>query len=555
MPNILSKLKHSLSSPKNAFISIIGIYFLLVMHYFQHNVGGSGLDVPINPLGWIVVSILVGLGLVQIIKSKMFLYNNYLMWVSIACLALLIPLFYGNEAAVFSHPRLLGIFAGLAVITAIYQMNFTAQDKQKMLWLILGGMFLESIFALSQFYIFPHIESLGMNIARPSAIFFQANVAATFFTTGIFIALYLLHVQSRYKTLLLIISFTCALSVMLLQSRTAFLGGVISLIIWILVTKKLPKSWLVAIGAAIVTALTSFSVLKETLRDNNVYTDGGARVEIYTDSFATFMQKPLVGHGYGTFGRAFREYQAIAFQSDSSHQQIYNLSHPHNELLLWAVEGGVVSLIPLFAILYISGRLFRIKKALILLPLIFPVSLHLFTEFPFYHSVASYLVFLSLLGLISARGLKEKTVNFNQPKVIYALVVIAISLNSYLMITLIKGHAALTYAVRHEEIKDFVQTEYLVMSEDVERALNETLLHLAIEHNIPIGATSYLSWVKPRLANYPRARHFERQLEGFAFLQKTTEYIKTLKEAKRLFPTLDWTKYEKHLQSSAPQKE
>jgi len=116
-------IKLIMGTPKNAFITLIALYFLVVMHYFQHNVGGSGLDVPINPLGWIIVSGLVGLGLVQIIQQRQFIYNKYLIVITLCCCALLIPLLYSNEASVFSHARLFALFAGVGVLTAFYQMK------------------------------------------------------------------------------------------------------------------------------------------------------------------------------------------------------------------------------------------------------------------------------------------------------------------------------------------------------------------------------------------------------------------------------------------------
>jgi len=538
-------LKLLLGTPKQGFIALIGLYFLLVMHYFQHNVGGSGLDIPINPLGWIIVSGLVGLGLVQIIQQRQFIYNKYLIIIAVCCTSLLIPLVYSNEAGVFSYARFLGIFAGVGILAAVYQMKFSDNDRHKILWLMLGGIFLESLFALTQFYILPHISALNINIARPSAIFFQANVAATFFATGIFIALYLLKTlsekQNKLRVCLVPIIFTCALSVMLLQSRTAFLGTLIGTIVWIIVNKKISKLWLTSVVAAIAVALISFSMMEKTLRDNNVYTDAGARVEIYSDSFATFTQKPLLGHGYGTFGRAFREYQANAYETTKSHQQIYRLSHPHNEILLWAVEGGVASLIPLFIIMLTSAHLFRNKSALLLFPLVFPISLHIFSEFPFYHSVASYLTFLLLLAVISDKNNKSKSLKFNSPRLIYGLVSIGIMFNAFLMLTLMQGQSTLTDAVRNQDIRALVESDFVLMSENVALAQNETLLHLAIEHDIPIGATSFNDWITPRIKSYPRTRYYQNMLLSYSYLNEKKAWQETLEEAKRLFPTLDWS--------------
>lgn len=539
---------HVAGSPKAAFISLIAVYFLMIMHYFQHNVGGSGLDIPINPLGWIIISMLVSLGIVQIIQQRRIIYNKYLLIATGCCTFLLIPLLYANEAGPFSHTRLLGLFAGLGVLTAFYQMQFSQQERHKILWLILGGIFLESLFALCQFYVFPFISSLNMNIERPSAIFFQANVAATFFATGLFIALYLLSQNTQLKRLqiifLLTVSFTSALCVMLLQSRTAFLGVAIGLIIWVLVQRKILISWLLVAIMAIIVALTSFSILDSKLREANVYTDAGLRVEIYADSLATIAQKPLLGHGYGTFSRAFRNYQAAAYANDNNHQQIYNLSHPHNELLLWGVEGGLVSLLPLVILMLASARLFFTKKTILILPLLFPISLHIFTEFPFYHSVASYLVFLILLGLISDNQTSSRQIQVNHPPLIYLLLAVGVSINSLLMINLMQGHLSLTHAIRDQNINNLLNNNYLIMSDNVESAQNELLLKLAIEHKIEIGVTSFISWAAIQKNSYPRANNYQLLLDSYLYLNNQPQREHTLKDAKYLFPTLHWKEKE-----------
>jgi len=535
-------------NPKTAFIALIALYYVVLMHYFQHNYGGTALNIPINPLGWIIVSALVGLGLMQIIKTRQVLYNKYLIVVAISCCLLLIPLAYSGIEAVYSYSRLLGLFVGLFVLTAFYQMRFNHTDRNNIIWLMLVGVLIESLFALSQFYVFPHIPALQMNIARPSAIFFQANVAATFFATGLLITLYLTHTLPAQagklkRALLLIAPLTITIAIVLLQSRTGFLGCIIGVAIWLIVYKSIPKSWLVIVITAITLSIASLYILSDTIRDAKIYTQDSARSQIYSDSIDAIKREPLLGHGYGSFGYTFREQQALAFQEDAKHPQIYKLSHPHNELLLWGIEGGLVSLIPLFIILFFSAKLFiRNRDALALLAIIFPISLHLFTEFPFYHSVASYLTFLLLLGLISAIKTQSKPICFNYPQLTYGLVVIALLANAVVMLNLLSGQHMLTQAVREQKIEAVLDSRYIFMSEDFELILNETLLNLAIAHNIEVGAIAYNKWVLPQIESFPHERYFRKLHESYLFLNKPILAKQTLERAATLFPTLDWTK-------------
>lgn len=552
------KLKSILTKePKTLFLGLLAIYFLTIMHYFQHNYGGSGLDLPINPLGWIVISCLIGLGLIQIIRTQTFIFNRYLIILSSCCGLLLTPLLYSGAEAIHSYSRLFGLFTGLLVLVAFYQMQFNDADRRKVLWCILIAAFLESLFALAQFYVLPHITFLHMNIARPSAIFFQANVAATFFATGLMISLYLSHSLPKHankltRIILIVAPLTLIMSIVLLQSRTGFLGCIIGVIIWLCVYRSIPKKWLLMVVTGIVIAISSMSLLSSAIRDANIYTQDSARTIIYGDSLNAIKRAPLLGHGYGSFGYTFREQQALNFQENSDSSQIYNLNHPHNELLLWGVEGGLISLIPLFIILLSSTMLFKrnIKapnvkvahiKALGLLAIIFPISLHLFTEYPFYHSVASYLTFLLLLGLIATVNTQSKTLKFNNPKFIYGLIGLSIIANTFVMLNLLSGQNMLTQSIRDQKIDNILDSDYFFMSADFELVLNEAILNLAISHNIPVGATAYNNWVTTRIQSYPRKRHFVSLYKSYQYLQKDTLAKQTLNKAKYLFPTFDWS--------------
>ena len=545
-----------IKEPKSLFLGLIAVYFLVVMHYFQHNYGGSGLDLPINPLGWIIMSGLIALGLIQIIRTQSFIFNRYLIILSSCCGLLLIPLLYSGAEAIHSYSRLLGLFTGLLVLVAFYQMQFNRKDQRKILWCILLAAFLESLFALLQFYLLPHIPFLEMNIARPSAIFFQANVAATFFATGLMISLYLSHSLPKHankftRIILIVAPFTLIISIVLLQSRTGFLGCIIGLIIWLCVNRSMPKKWLMIVITGMVIAISSMHLLSSAIRDANIYTQDSARTIIYGDSLNAIKRAPLLGHGYGSFGYTFREQQALNFQKNSNSPQVYNLNHPHNELLLWTVEGGLVSLIPLIIILISSALLFRRNlSTLKLLSVIFPISLHLFTEYPFYHSVASYLTFILLLGLIATANdqssniqskVLKKVLRFNNPKFIYGLIGLSIAANTFVMFNLLSGQNMLTNSMREQKIDNILKSDYFFMSADFELVLNEAVLNLAISHNIPIGATAYNDWVITQIHSYPRKRHFLNLYKSYQYLNDSKLAQETLNKAKYLFPTFDWS--------------
>ncbi|MGL5991295.1 MAG: Wzy polymerase domain-containing protein, partial [Plesiomonas sp.] len=81
----------------------------------------------------------------------------------------------------------------------------------------------------------------------------------------------------------------------------------------------------------------------------------------------------------------------------------YNLDHPHNELLYWAVEGGILPVIGLLmmgaAVIWrVTGESW--SRGLALLALVAPITLHTQVEYPLYHSIAHWIFLLMLVWYI-----------------------------------------------------------------------------------------------------------------------------------------------------------
>jgi O-antigen polymerase len=59
-----------------AFLITFALLMGLGAHYFQHNQGGSGLELAQNNVVWIFFSILIGLGLWKITEAKKIFYSR-----------------------------------------------------------------------------------------------------------------------------------------------------------------------------------------------------------------------------------------------------------------------------------------------------------------------------------------------------------------------------------------------------------------------------------------------------------------------------------------------
>ena len=92
------------------------------------------------------------------------------------------------------------------------------------------------------------------------------------------------------------------------------------------------------------------------------------------------------------------------------------MDHPHNEILFWTVEGGII---PLLGILFIVGSFLNIvwkakkNRAWSYLVLLLPITIHLQLELPFYISAIHWFTFIFLTFIVDAEHGKEYEIAIN----------------------------------------------------------------------------------------------------------------------------------------------
>jgi O-antigen polymerase len=125
------------------------------------------------------------------------------------------------------------------------------------------------------------------------------------------------------------------------------------------------------------------------------------RWKIYKLSWDLFTESPVVGHGLGSFQKVFqdkrREYQQEGTLHLGSEPRF---SHPHNEMFLWLVEGGIVSVSGIvLAAIVTFVQLIKIgwRRGCGYAALLIPITLHTQVELPFYTSNTHWLLLLFLL--------------------------------------------------------------------------------------------------------------------------------------------------------------
>ncbi|MDX1265908.1 MAG: Wzy polymerase domain-containing protein, partial [Oceanisphaera sp.] len=301
---------------------------------------------------------------------------------------------------------------------ALLQCRLNEAARFRLLYLLLAAVSLEALLGLVQYYLLTPGNWIGYNTEtnRPYGIFQQPNVMASFMATGLMLASYLgladtrrLPVVRQFWLGAVLVSGSLLLTV--LQSRVGLLGGVIGLVLllpWAWQTDR--KRLFIGLGlvlAGIVAALYSQSLNEGVQRSVEALANPGYRKGYWQQGLAMIQASPLFGFGYGDFERQFMEfYNASRVAEGLLPPMEPNLDHPHNELIYWGVEGGLLPMLAIISVALVFVRLlFKApwRQALALAALVWPIALHSQTEYPFYHSLAHWITLLVLLYWIDTR--------------------------------------------------------------------------------------------------------------------------------------------------------
>ena len=431
-------------NPRFLFKAVFAGYFLLAMHYFLPNMGGYGLYMPYNVIGWMLIATLIGLGFWKINRSGIIELSKTQVLGWIGFLFFLLPLVYpNNEFAHRAMYRIMFLLGGLAFYSTLVQFRFRQAERFLLLYIILGAVVMQSLLGLVQYYgLFSENYFLLNKKILPYGSFQQKNVMTTFMATGIGISLFLIGKNRELlnsnlkKWLVLLIPFTAAIIIMAIKSKAGYLGLSVVLLLMlpsIDIKEKFYRRWLAILFAGIIIGWFSPSIYqsfqsqdapardpdshiepftKKPDSQTGLYTRGldsqlataNNRIAIYETTFRIWRDNPFTGVGYGRWPRVCREYLAHRRANETGFHYVMNeyFDHPHNETLLWLSEGGIAPLVGMliFAGAYLILIVHRnFKEALDHLSLVAPILLQTQFEFPFDTSLAHWIVFLTLFHI------------------------------------------------------------------------------------------------------------------------------------------------------------
>ena len=557
--------KQKLSKPMiKPFLIALGVLFLLAMHYFQHNPGGAGLELSFNAMSWVPFSFAIAFGLMEICRQKTWRYSRLTLLLFACCILLTVPAFYANAAVSEVINRLLGLWAGLLFFVGLQQFSFSQKQRQQMLWLILAAVWLEALFGWYQFLFMEPGNAIGYDTLenRPYGIFQQPNVMASFLATGLVLSAYLLARIPMYRGkwswqqgILLLTPVVTIPLLVVLSSRTGWLGAIVGTGLMIPYMRRFAagaqwRMWLLMLVLGLSVSFSLNSTTGWAPKAERVSLESARSIHI-PQAFRMFLKEPLTGYGYGTFEPAYITQTAKWHQANP--EQPYGLAaldHPHNELLYWAAEGGIVPLLAL--LLAAAAVLLKVRKArdgtrLALVGLFFPITLHTQLEYPFYHSLVHWVGFIILVYWVDNLTAKYYKLRANYVLAIRVLVLLLpVAVASFMATTLYSGY----YLTKYETTQP-VNLGYLekvnnpwAWKNRFEWDLHLTQLRLGAATGNRELVSEYIRWATGKAVSWPRPALYLNLIAAYQYLGNQEQADQIRQEARFLFPNQDFVSSE-----------
>jgi O-antigen polymerase len=376
------------------------------MHYYQVDGGGFGLSLSYNSTSWIAVSLIIAVGCWKSAASGIIRWINVDLALLLVFIVLLIPLLWSESPwRETTYDRYLGVIAFLLVIFSRRQFILTAEQQQVFWAIIAGAALIQGVLGVVQLMA-PEYFHFVKN-GRPVGTMLQANVYGSFTATGLAISLHQIlagSLSQRLKLLHYSVVFICVFVEYAVSSRTGIIGALLSVITMFFLYRSETKRVL-TLSFVIIIAISA-ALLQSFISEGNFERENinvvSTRSIFYSLSLDIIKEAPLKGHGLGKFSTVYADRLVALLDENPGFINYPSMpSHPHNELLFWGVEAGllIVLVMMMFAAYFtwntwLKGTIHN-KAAWVCM---FPIALHTQTELPFYISAPHIVLFALLLS-------------------------------------------------------------------------------------------------------------------------------------------------------------
>lgn len=545
-------------------VALIALYFIVVVHIWFPNVGITGLGIQQNNITWLWLGVITGLVIYSLTSRTILKIPRFWLKGSLPLLLFLCPLLVVStwDTFVYGLPALIGFLTAWLALVVFYQIDFIKEKPLLILAIVSFSGFIQAVWGL--------FEIVNLSIARiteantliknsAEGVFNQRNVLSSYVATGLICAyLYVLWIDrdkvGTSKVLWIYILLYSTFTGVILyfnMSRSSIIGLLLGLL-FLAPAMIRQKNKLCSLGSVMIfvgagLAFYSAGIVGDI--DKEV-TSGGARVNQYYTSLMLIADSPVIGHGLGSFEKVFVDKFSYLYQNNeliSSIASHGNYSHPHNEILFWGVQGGVVSVLGLILMCFILIKALRIKsfEDLMKLAVFTPIVVHSMFEMPFaqssIHLILLALLFVTVLQVSSKSERFEVSKSFlpkhNSIFKIVSTGIITIStvvfgLNIY---SLNKLNQFIYEGQNIEKISKIPVS--IGWNYTFQYFYKATLFRNGSFAGSDYACNEYINWAVNTIEVSPKLDYYRNVIQAYDCIGDTKNFEKYLSELERLYPT------------------
>ena len=513
------------------YVGAWAVLLLVATPYIQRNNGGQGLSIPFNSTTWIVIALIITLSAFQTESRKKLFYTRFNV-LSILVTGTLITPFFWSEAPWRGYvlDRYLAILAMGLLVLSWKQFQLSRKQLDALLLAIIAAGGIQAVLCLAQ--VFSADQLTWFRGPRLTGTMQQPNLVGSFIGTTLAVAIFQSSRGNKNRSaeaLILMALVIGAWALVLVMSRTGLIGASLALVGMTFVAgwRSCVKGWL-ALSFGALLAVVTLSAEESSVRAN--LSDPGYREAIYSISLDLVSERPLTGHGMGKFQSVF-----MARQADDNagyETRVVALTHPHNELLFWAVEGGLLPVLGfLILAVWVSWQTWTIgndvNRAMWLAAI--PILLHTQTELPFYMSTPHLALFALLISLADPGAIKY--MRMREGVLVRLLATVMLCTTTLFMLTNLHAIKVLSNAARTPEVLTDIVNPFAQ-----EQRINEILGEVLAQMDDPISLKQAETLALHEILIRPSALSYKILVDSLVGQNRLEEAAVALSAGKRLFP-------------------
>ncbi len=543
--------------------ALLALLFLVAPLYYQPNFGGRGLSLPYNIPIWAFASFLIAGGLYLIASTRRFIHPVH-SWAFLLFPAVMVlsGIFAGASQPIPWLFRQIYVVSGVLFLFSLFQFHIKQRQIERILYVVVASAVVNALIALIQIFAPELIQGWLVTAGHtPVGVFQQINVLSSYLATGILLSFYLISRPSigsapvAARVLLILCIGSGAFLITYIGSRIGMLSAVAGLLIllasrWQQLRKR---AALASIGLLSLLAgalpggtlqeISGFERLSQKTIEIAQGADASIRINMYAIALELVAQKPGFGHGIGNFQRVWGVQSGDYHQRNPSAKLPPYVTHPHNELVYWLIEGGIVSL---------AGILVALAAILLALvrcgpqrgggyaALLLPISLHAQVELPFYISSLHWFLWLFLVFVVLRHRTLTTPLPLSRPatRLIQGSAVLLCIGSSYFMI-----HSARAQADIHAYLTQKGAGPYLQIALDnlyfrpyAEQLAMRNLLHASILDKNPDKVHYFARWAEQQIDINPELKLFEDLINAYTFLEIEAARCRVIQTGATMYP-------------------